>query len=203
MKRILLIGLPILVVIFYMTQFGSSDDDYIREIEEFREDKHVFFKTSSISPFVEQGIEYEPVIFYKPNPDYKVNAKLEKLTSRETIAIPNSDGSQTRYLKFAFAKFQLGGQSHALLILKALGFGNQYLTAFADETSALTTYGGGRYLDVVIGKSDQVELDFNKAYNPYCAYSSAYLCPLPPRENFLAIAIEAGEKDYQPSTDSN
>ncbi|MEM7297260.1 MAG: DUF1684 domain-containing protein, partial [Bacteroidota bacterium] len=68
---------------------------------------------------------------------------------------------------------------------------------FGDETSGETTYGAGRYLDLEIGKSDQVVIDFNKAYNPYCAYFPDFTCPLPPRENLLTVVIEAGEKDYQ------
>ena len=72
--------------------------------------------------------------------------------------------------------------------------------AFADVTSARETYGAGRYLDIKkIPGATSIELDFNKAYNPYCAYNENYTCPLPPKENFLKVAILAGEKNY-PST---
>ena len=178
-------------------QSGGSSEEYSIEIENFRKEKHEFFKSSKTSPFVEKNIPYEPIVYFPADPNFKVRGKLDRLTSRETLSIANSDGSETVYLKFARAKFSMMQNEYSLLILKALGFGNQYLLAFADQTSAITTYGGGRYLDVVIGKSDQIELDFNKAYNPYCAYSADYLCPLPPRENYLEIAIDAGEKDYK------
>ena len=69
--------------------------------------------------------------------------------------------------------------------------------AFADETSARETYGAGRYLDLKkIGGATEIELDFNRAYNPYCAYAEGFSCPLPPPENILKIAIRAGEKTY-------
>jgi len=197
MKKAALIIIPLGLLVFIFTQSGGSSDEYIAEIQKFREDKHDFLKTSQGSPFVQKKIEYIPVTFFPPNPDFKVRAKLERLTTRETVTIANSDGTDVKYLKFAYARFKLGGSDHSLLILKALGFGNLYLTAFLDETSAVSTYGGGRYLDLVVGKSDQIEIDFNKAYNPYCAYSAEYLCPLPPRENYLQVAIEAGEKDYK------
>lgn len=197
MKKVLLVLVPICLVIFFLVQSSGSDDEYIKSIQDFREEKHKFFKESEGSPFVQKKITYEPVTFFPPNPTFKVNAKLEKLTSRETVSIANSDGSNIKYLKFARATFKLNKKEYSLLVLKALGFGNQYLTAFIDETSGETTYGGGRYLDLAVGKSDKVEIDFNKAYNPYCAYSAEYLCPLPPRENFIEVAIEAGEKDYK------
>ncbi len=197
MKKVILILVPIALLVFVLTQSGGSSDEYINEIEEFREDMHDFFKNAEASPFVQKGIEYEPVTFFPPNPDFKVRAKLDRLTTRETVSITNSDGTQAKYLKFARANFSLQGSEYSLLILKQLGFGNFYLTAFLDETSAISTYGGGRYIDVEIGKSDQIEIDFNKAYNPYCAYIEDFLCPLPPRENYLEVAIEAGEKDYK------
>lgn len=197
MKKAALIIIPLALLVFIFTQSGGSSDEYIAEIEKFREDKHDFFKNSQGSPFVQKKIEYIPVTFFPPNPDFKVRAKLERLTTRKTVTIANSDGSDVKYVKYANARFKLGGSEHSLLILKALGFGNQYLTAFLDETSAVSTYGGGRYLDLVVGKSNQIEIDFNKAYNPYCAYSEEYLCPLPPRENYLEVAVKAGEKDYK------
>lgn len=196
MKKVLLVLIPLGLLTFFFLQSNGSDDEYIDAILEFREDKHQFFKESEGSPFVQKKIPYEPVQFFPPDPAFKVRARLERLTSRETVSLANSDGSIVKYLKFAQATFKLNKKEYSLLVLKALGFGNQYLTAFVDETSGESTYGGGRYLDIMIGKSDKIEIDFNKAYNPYCAYSAEYLCPLPPRENFLEVAIEAGEKDY-------
>lgn len=196
MKKAVFVLIPLALLVFMFTQSGSSDE-YTNEIEKFREERHDFFKSSQASPFIQNNVDYEPITFFPIEPSYRVRARLERLTTRETVSITNSDGTQSKYLKFARANFELNGSDHSLLILKALGFGNQYLTAFLDETSAISSYGGGRYLDLAIGKSDQIEIDFNKAYNPYCAYVEDYLCPLPPRENYLSTAIEAGEKDYK------
>lgn len=194
-KVILLIPLALLVMVIW--QSTGNSDEYVRSIEEFQEEKHDFFRHSKGSPFVQKNIEYRPVAFFDPNPSFRVNASLERLSKREVVDVTNTDGTSAKYMKFARASFTLDGTEHSLLILKALGFGNQYLTAFIDKTSGLSTYGGGRYLDLHIGKSDRIEIDFNKAYNPYCAYSADFLCPLPPRENFLQVSIEAGEKDYK------
>ena len=146
MKKILLILVPIALVVMFFSQFGGSDEEYIEEINAYWDDKHDFFETSEGSPFVQQKAEYKKVPTYDPNPDFKVNAKLTRFTSREMVTLGNSDGTSTNYLKFANATFKIDGQEQSLLILKALGFGNQYLTAFGDETSGDGTYGGGRYL---------------------------------------------------------
>lgn len=196
MKKAWLILIPVALVVFFMIRSGESNQGYKEEINQFWEDRHDFFKTSKASPFIQKEVDYEEVEFFEPNPDYKVNGALNRFTRRETITLGNSDGTSTTYLKFADVNFKINGQECSLLLLKALGFGNQYLLAFGDATSGDSTYGGGRYLDVAIGKSDQVTLDFNKAYNPYCAYFEDFTCPLPPRENLLDVAIEAGEKNY-------
>ena len=196
MKRVAFVIIPVLLIAFVIWQSTGNTDEYIISIEKYWEDKHRFFETSQASPFVQKDQAYVPIKYFSPNPEYKINATLTRFTTRETLALGNSDGSQTKYLKFAQANFKIKGQKYSLLILKALGFGGQYLTAFVDETSGRSTYGGGRYLDISIGKSDKIEIDFNKAYNPYCAYFDDFLCPLPPRENFLKVAIEAGEKNY-------
>ncbi|WP_421763330.1 DUF1684 domain-containing protein [Ekhidna sp.] len=196
MKKVWLILIPIALVIFFMMRSGGDDESYSQEINQFWEDRHDFFKTSKASPFVQKGEEYQEVEYFDPNPNFKVNGKLERFTSRETLTLGNSDGTTTAYLKFANVQFKITDQPCKLLILKALGFGNQYLLAFGDATSGVETYGGGRYLDVVIGKSDLVTLDFNKAYNPYCAYFDDFTCPFPPRENLLEVEIKAGEKNY-------
>ncbi|MEM6829995.1 MAG: DUF1684 domain-containing protein [Bacteroidota bacterium] len=199
MKKIFYLVIPVFIVLLIWSILGGNDGNnaYIQSIKTHRIEKDKFFKTSEASPFVQKKTAYQPVSYYAPDPSYKVTAKLDRFTKRETVTITNSDGSSIKYLKFGRLKFDLKGQENTILVLKQLGFLNQYLVAFADETSGVNTYGGGRYLDLIIGKSDRIEVDFNKAYNPYCAYFGDFLCPLPPRENILNISIEAGEKDYE------
>lgn len=196
MKKIWFILVPIALVVFLLSRTGSSNEEYIAEINKYWEDRHDFFRTSEASPFVQKDEEYMEVEYFEPNSDFKVNGKLNRLSKREILTLGNSDGTTTTYLKFAIVNFKIKGESCSLTILKALGFGNQYLLAFGDATSGDTTYGGGRYLDVGVGKSDQITLDFNKSYNPYCAYFDDFTCPFPPPENLLEVAIEAGEKNY-------
>jgi len=189
----IIIGAVLVMTVFVVINSGD-DDAYNQSIEEYWHNRAEFLKTSEASPFVQFKKPYEPISYFPPNKDFKVNASLDRFTKREIVEIGNSDGTVTKYIKFAYANFKLNGTKQRLLILKALGFGNIYLTAFGDETSGDSTYGGGRYLDLEIGKSSDIVIDFNKSYSPYCAYIDNYTCPLPPKENLLKVSINAGEK---------
>src|SRR5258706_16232832 len=116
------------------------------------------------------------------------------------IVLPTSDGKEKRYLEYAFVEFELNDVPSKLLILEIVDDG-QYrgalFLAFADSTSATETYGAGRYLDLKkTPGATSITLDFNEAYNPYCAYSDNFSCPFPPKENILKTAVRAGEKKY-------
>lgn len=202
MKKIVyLAGIIILFAIIFYSLGGGGDNlkAYREKIADIRADRVKYLKTSDQSPFQQFKKTYQPVQFFGIDPSYKVRANLERITSPSRMSIQNSDGTASTYSKFAYANFELQGHTLKLLILKPAGFGalpNTYYTAFADKTSGESSYGGGRYLDLDIGKSDNIEIDFNLAYNPYCAYVKEYSCPLPPSENILPLKIEAGEMIY-------
>ncbi len=199
MKKLLYFIGPIIIIIFTYTFFKSGEDeDYIQKIEDERSERIKFLRVSEASPFQLYDKEFHEPAYFPVSSDYRVNAKLERLEKPEPLTIQNSDGSETRYSKFAYANFQLKGTQLRLLILKPIKMGpiSEYFTGFADNTSGTVSYGGGRYLDLEIGKSDNIVIDFNLAYNPYCAYVDEYQCPFPPKENILPVRIEAGEMDY-------
>ncbi|MFT6866039.1 MAG: hypothetical protein ACJA08_000866 [Cyclobacteriaceae bacterium] len=199
MKKILyLVVVIVAIIVAYSILGGSSEEEYLIQAESKRNEKLDFLESSDQSPFRQFDVEYFKPTYYPISRNYSVRAKLQRITSTQRVVIENSDGTSDIYVKFAFANFKLKDQPLQLLILKPTGFGNlkNYFTAFADDTSGKTTYGGGRYLDLDIGNSDNIIIDFNQTYNPYCAYAAGYSCPLPPAENILNVSIEAGEKDY-------
>lgn len=201
MKKLLYFLFPIVIILIVFSLTNQSDSGYQEQVADVRAERIRFLKNSKDSPFHQFDIKYKPLEFFDIDQKYKVRANLERIQNPSRITVQNSDGSSSPYVKFAYASFKLEGQSLKLLILKPAGFGalpNTYLTAFSDDTSGNTSYGGGRYLDLDISKSDNIQIDFNLAYNPYCAYIKEYSCPLPPAENVLPIAIEAGEKVYKP-----
>lgn len=187
----------VLVTLVYLLS-NPNDEAYVQQVLQKRSERIRYLKTSKDSPFAQFNQPFDSLAFFEIDPKYKVRANLERIASPRRMSLPNSDGTDASYTTFAYAHFRLEGQEMKLLILKPAGMGpiQQYFTGFADATSGISTYGGGRYLDVEIGKSDNIELDFNLAYNPYCAYVSGYTCPLPPKENLLPVSIAAGEKDY-------
>lgn len=186
----------ILIIAFSLLTSGEDPEAYRQRILKERVEKNEFLKNSDTSPF--NGKPFKGLNYFEPDLDYKVMAKVEKIETTAYMNIPTSDGKVERYLKFAYAVFDLKDQRLKMLILKKMGMGSTSVifTAFADDTSTEETYGGGRYLDLELKNARQIELDFNKAYNPYCEYNPKFSCPLPPSENILPIAIMAGEKNY-------
>lgn len=198
MKKIIyaLLAIILLVIGYYSVSSGENSEDYQSDVLAERKKKENFLKSSQESPFVMAGIEMQPLDHYPIDPKYRVTASVEKIETRQFMMIRNSDGTNLRYLKYAWLYFKIDEKPQKLLVLKPV-FGLGLFLGFADETSGETTYGGGRYLDLEQIKGDRLTLDFNLAYNPYCAYFSNYNCPLPPKENILKVAISAGEKDYR------
>lgn len=186
------------ISIFLNTAIAQSN--YVSEIQ-LERDKHI---QKMIDPA--QGIlnqeelaNYISHDYYEIDPQFCLNVKLKKVKP-ETLIIPTSSGKSKRYRVVGKVIFKLPGQEQAELsifqdIALALNpeFKDYYFIPFRDATTAVETYGAGRYLDVTI-KGRKLVLDFNKAYNPYCAFSYRYNCPIPPDRNHLKISITAGEK---------
>jgi uncharacterized protein len=199
---IFLIAAVVVIVSLIYSITGSGDQTaYIEEINKEREEKDRFMKSSKESPFASKPEDYHGLLYYPPDPRYRIIADLNPIESKEIITLSTNTGEEQQYQQYAFAEFDLDGYHHKLLILEVMGSGpfrGKLFFAFGDETSAVETYGAGRYLDLEkVSGSATITLDFNKAYNPYCAYISNYSCPLPPSQNLLTIPIKAGEKTYQ------
>ncbi len=113
--------------------------------------------------------------------------------------ITSSKGSQQAYLKYGTLSFELQGKRLKLYVYKSAEdpFSRSLFVPFSDATSGIETYKSGRYLDLEEQGGDEYDLDFNMAYNPYCAYNEEYICPIPPGENTIAVKIMAGEKNYK------
>ncbi|MBI3482715.1 MAG: DUF1684 domain-containing protein [Bacteroidetes bacterium] len=157
-------------------------------------------KSGEDSPFGEEKKNFKGLNYYSPDLKYRISAKLIPVENKKMVVLPTSDGKEKKYLEYAFAEFELNDMLCKLLILEIVD-NNEYrgtlFLAFADATSSNETYGAGRYLELKkIPGATSITLDFNEAYNPYCAYSDNFSCPFPPRENILKIAVRAGEKKY-------
>ncbi|WKW47409.1 DUF1684 domain-containing protein [Myroides sp. JBRI-B21084] len=139
--------------------------------------------------------------FYEYNENFIVNATLEQLYDQPVFKMPTSGNYKPDYKRFGILHFEINNQKFKLEVYQNLsliskkGFENHLFLPFLDETSGNETYGAGRYLDIeFIPNQTNIILNFNKAYHPYCAYTTGYSCPITPDINFLNIAVTAGVK---------
>jgi uncharacterized protein (DUF1684 family) len=145
------------------------------------------------------------VRFYPVNSEYKVTASVQKLPGQKFFSLPASDGKSKQAIKYALITFKLMGKDYQLYayqlstLLNSEDYKDNFFIPFTDLSSGKTSYGGGRYIDFVtsdISPDGSLVIDFNKAYNPYCAFREGYSCPIPPSENDLPVEIMAGEMTF-------
>ncbi|WP_299454583.1 DUF1684 domain-containing protein [uncultured Microscilla sp.] len=190
----------VVVVISLVYSFSSTDKkkvskDYVTRIMEARQAKDEYFESGKDSPIKDKKA-FHGLHYYIPDVGYRVRATLEASPKPEMLEMPTSSGKNESYIKYGYVAFNLLGKKHRLLVLKKEPKDKILFIAFTDQTTGEETYGAGRYLDVplVNGNEANVILDFNQAYNPYCAYNESYVCPMPPQENHMEVAVRAGEK---------
>lgn len=205
-NKYLLIGLLLLgALVIYLTFFDGSNassnasdeaikpEEYQQQLDAQRAKKDEFLRSDANSPITDKQA-FKHLVYFKPDLTYRVTARLEPFADKtQKLVVRMSDGSEEVYDKYAHAVFSLNGKACRLLVVK---LENTYSILFRDATSGKQTYGGGRYLELDLDKltDNHAVLDFNAAYNPYCAYNPSYACPLPPPENTLSIPVEAGEQ---------
>ena len=196
-----IVALTVIVIMYYSMSTGTTERGYAEQVEKEREQKNNFMRSDAASPFAKDTGAFEGLKYFPPDPRYKVIADLKPVEEKKTVQLNTNDGLQQRYAEYAYASFRLNDTDQKLLILEVMDSGpfrGTLFLAFADQTSAFETYGAGRYLDVVkTPGATSITLDFNHAYNPYCAYGDDFSCPLPPKENVLDVAIKAGEMTYK------
>ncbi len=172
----------------------------IQEVEKFRKEKDSFFKSDNESPIPEEErLSFGGLKYFQPSSEFRVKAKLTSFEKPEVITMVTSKGTVRSYLKYGTFDFELQGRKMRLFAYQAADNPHEHslFVPFTDETSARESYGAGRYLDLEEARRNEYVLDFNLAYNPYCAYSENYVCPFPPSENKLPVAVRAGEKNYK------
>ncbi len=165
------------------------------QLVKFRKEKDEFFGSSEDPPITsEQREKFKGLQYYPENPKFHVKAFLEKSESQEIVDIKTSAGDTETYKRYGEIKFQIDGNNYNLAVFQSLDRSHLFLS-FRDKTNSSETYHDGRYIEV---EEDQgkVDLDFNYAYNPYCAYNNHFRCPITPDENTLNVAVTAGEKRY-------
>ena len=165
------------------------------ELKNFRAEKDRFFATHAQSPLThEQGHDFNGLEYFPENEDLRLEVEVEKLPEREQILMQTSTGDVQEFIRYGKLQFWVEGEEAELTI-----YANQhgFFLPFVDSLTGVETYPAGRYLDPEPLDDGRFLIDFNLAYNPYCAYNELYSCPLPPAENRLKVPIRAGEKIFR------
>jgi uncharacterized protein (DUF1684 family) len=170
-----------------------------------RHERDLAFKRSPQSPIPERDrARFQGLDYFAVDPKLRFRVKLNRFPTPERIRMGTNTGEIRDGLRYGFFEFHAEGQDCRLLVYRmedAGDAGQAYLfMPFRDATTGTETYGGGRYLDLPENTSGIYDLDFNRAYNPSCAYGTEFSCPVPPEENRLPIPIRAGEKVYRLAT---
>ncbi len=177
--------------------------DALKEILEFQKRLDLEFKDPERSPLPDRyKKDFEGLDFFPPDTNYRVVAKLQRTPNALPFLMPSTTGARSEETVYGIVHFVLNGEAHQLEVyqnqefMSKEGYLDYLFLPFTDNTNGKETYAGGRYLDLRIPKDESISIDFNKAYNPYCAYNVKYSCPLVPSVNNLDTKVLAGVKAF-------
>lgn len=192
----------IITTIIILTNILSfSQNSYLTEIKTFQKELNTQYADTAESPLTKEDLAiFKSLDFYPINKKYRVEANFKRTKNSTPFKMKTTTDRAPVYEKYGEIEFAIDGkiiklnvyQSHRLR--KTEKYKNYLSLPFTDETSGKTSYGGGRYVDLTIPSGNTIIIDFNKSYNPYCAYNHKYSCVIPPSENHIPIEIKAGVK---------
>nr|WP_297307821.1 DUF1684 domain-containing protein [uncultured Flavobacterium sp.] len=188
-----------IIVLFWLLPFLNFAQNKTEAAQKYQTELVSFYNNAETTPLDKDEKQvFKGITFFDIDEKFIVEAELEILKNEKPFLMPSTGKKQQEYKKYGILHFTIDEKPLQLVVYqnialsKRKGFEKNLFLPFYDLTSGEITYGGGRYLDVEIPDSNKMIIDFNKAYNPYCAYSIRYSCPITPEENFLDIEIKAG-----------
>ena len=166
------------------------------DVATWRAEKDRYMRSNESPVPAEKRATFPPLEYFPIDPDYRVPASLTVAQGSELIQVPTSTGQRRDMRRIGTLRFMLQGKELALTAFVDATENDmrRLFVPFGDFTNGLETYPGGRYLDLERTASGAYDLDFNRAYHPFCVFNPAYDCPYPPKENRLSLPIRAGEK---------
>ena len=188
-------------LIFFFLSFFSCIDEKVKITYEtkFQKDLNIFFKDATTSPLKISDLKkFKSLPFFPLDSSFIVLAKFQRTPESEFFEMKTSTNRKTKERVYGILTFEIMELEYQLKVyqnqLSAQENKNDLLLPFIDNTNGFSTYGGGRYINLDIPKTNKLIIDFNKSYNPYCAYNDRYSCPLVPKDNYLPIDVKAGVK---------
>ena len=196
-------NLVVLVIIITVLHTFKDQKRYIPNLTEFQKELNSSFKDVTKSPLSKEDRQnFISLEFFDFDSSYVVKGILIPFQKDSIFDMKTNTDRMHTYNKFGKIKFNLDNTYFELNVYKDQELINDQTNIddvflpFYDNTNGITTYSGGRYMDLKVSKDSIISIDFNKAYNPYCVYNYKFSCPIVPSENFIALEINAGVKDY-------
>ena len=195
----------VFLLISFLNFAQQSNESQLESIIKFQNDLNEEYKDPEESPLSEdERLSFTQHDFYEIYTSFIVDAQFLRTPYEASFRMQTSSDRQPVYVKYADLYFTLKGKKMKLAVYQSQSlkenpeYFDYLFLPFTDLTNGEGSYSGGRYIDLRIPEEGvkKISLDFNKAYNPYCAYSGGYSCPVPPAENNLDMAITAGVKAY-------
>lgn len=195
MKKITLI-----LILISAFAFSQTDKKQISEIKKFQKELNDGYTNKKETPLRgDNYTKFRKHPFFPIDLKYRIKAQFARTENSVAFEIPTSSGNTQPYREFGKATFTTDGVIYILTVYQSLnlmqtaGYEDYLFLPFRDETNGKETYGGGKYIDLRIPDGNEIVIDFNQSYQPYCAYNAYdYSCPIVPEENFLPLRIEAG-----------
>ena len=190
-------------IFFTLVGNAQSNKKILRKINKFQKELNLEFlnpKTTILDSL--DQLSFEGLEFYPASPKFYIKARFKRTPNEIPFLMKTSTDRLPEYVKYGEAHFEMENKKIVLNIYQNIEyskideFKNDLFLPFTDFTSGDGSYGGGRYIDLKIPDNDLIVIDFNKSYNPYCAYSQRFSCPIPPEENDVRLRIEAGIKSF-------
>ena len=200
MKRLIMLS----AVLLLQYACTSSPQTETEKALLFQKSLNKEFANKETSPLVPDAVKkFVSLDFFPVNERFIIEAQFMRTPDEVPFEMPTTTERKPIYVKYGEATFTLNGKPQRLDLFQDVNLRNQeeyknhLFLPFTDLTSGVSTYGGGRYIDLEIPEGETITLNFNLAYNPYCAYNPKFSCPIPPPQNDINAEINAGIKDYK------
>jgi len=194
--------IALLIAVFFVS--CVQNEKQILDETPFQKKMNAEFKDASRSPLKEKDLKvFKGLDFFSFDSTFVVKATLKRTPDSEWFNMKTTKDGVSKERIYGVLSFELKGQSYQLNVyqgeelMQTEGYKDYLFLPFLDSTNGLSTYAGGRYMDLRIPDGDTIKLDFNSAYNPYCAYNEKYSCPIVPRVNNLNLEVKAGVKAFK------
>jgi uncharacterized protein (DUF1684 family) len=195
--------LLLFVLLFLGTDLYSQQQFDEQAVADFQKDMNKHYADSTSSPLKKEDLKvFQSLDFFPASADFFVKATFIRTEKEKPFKMPTTTDRKPLYVKYGELHFTIKGTKCQLNVYQNIdlskkpGYADYLFLPFTDLTSGVESYGGGRYIDLRMQEGEQWTINFNLAYNPYCAYNEIYSCPIPPQENDLKVEVKAGVKKF-------